>query len=180
MSLKRKWFVNGMMLAFILLLVSCASRKVEQVSLPADFKGPKALERLYGVRITENDNIFLYNEGARWLGVPHRLGGMSKQGVDCSGLTTQVYRTVYRKKLSRSAADMLKHDCKKINKSQLKEGDLVFFHTGKGKKTIANHVGIYLKNGRFIHTSTSKGVVVSNLNEPYYMCTWICGGRVSK
>lgn len=82
---------------FVLLLASCASRKVEKVSLPADFKGPKALGRLYGVKITEHDNIFLYNEGARWLGVPHRLGGMSKQGVDCSGFATQIYKTIYRK-----------------------------------------------------------------------------------
>lgn len=169
-----------MLVPLILLLVSCASRRVEQVSLPADFKGPKALERLYGVKITENDNIFLYNEGAHWLGVPHRLGGMSKQGVDCSGLTMQIYKAVYRKKISRSAAEMLKKDCKRIGRGQLHEGDLVFFRTGGGKRNTPNHVGVYLKNGRFIHTSASKGVVVSNLNEPYYMRTWICGGRVAR
>ena len=132
-----------MLVPLILLLVSCASRRVEQVSLPADFKGPKALERLYGVKITENDNIFLYNEGARWLGVPHRLGGMSKQGVDCSGLTMQIYKAVYRKKISRSAAEMLKKDCKRIGRGQLHEGDLVFFRTGGGKRNTPNHVGVY-------------------------------------
>ncbi len=85
---------------------------------------------------------------------------------------------VCHKRLSRSSAEMLKKDCKKISRSKLKEGDLVFFYTGRGRKRKPNHVGIYLKNGKFIHTSTSKGVMVSNLSEPYYMRTWMCGGRV--
>ena len=45
------------------------------------------------------------------------------------------------------------------------------------KKKVA-HVGIYLKNGKFIHSSTSKGVIVSNLNENYYTKHWISGGRI--
>ena len=96
----------------LLLLSSCGSRKMKQVSLPADFKGPKELGRIYGVKITEYDNIFLYNEGARWLGVPHRMGGQTKKGVDCSGFVAIMYREVYHKRLSRSSADMLKKDCK--------------------------------------------------------------------
>ena len=67
----------GFIRIFILLicLTSCGSKKQQKVALPADFKGPKELARLYGVRITPEDNIFLYNEGARWLGVRHKLGG---------------------------------------------------------------------------------------------------------
>lgn len=160
-----------------LLLASCGSKK-QRVALPSDFKGPKELARLYGLKITPDDNIFLYNEGARWLGTPHRLGGSTKRGVDCSGFVAIVYREVYGKQLARSSADMLKHNCKKIGRGKLQEGDLVFFRTGGGKKNVPNHVGIYLKNGRFIHTSTSKGVMVSSLSEPYYTRTWITGGRV--
>ena len=157
---------------------SCGSRRQEKVILPADFKGPKELSRLYGVRLTPDDNIYLYNAGAHWLGVPHRMGGLTKRGVDCSGFVTIIYREVYGKQLARSAADMLKHDCKRVRRGKLREGDLVFFRTGRGRKREPNHVGIYLKNGRFIHTSTSRGVMVSSLSEPYYERTWICGGRV--
>lgn len=160
------------------LLFACGSRKTERVALPADFKGPKELARLYGVRITPDDNIFLYNEGARWLGTPHRLGGMTKRGVDCSGFVAIVYREVYGKQLARSSADMLKYNCKKVGRQHLKEGDLLFFHTGGGKRKVPNHVGIYLKNGKFIHTSTSGGVRVSSLSEPYYQRAWLTGGRV--
>ena len=162
----------------VLLLAACGSRKQEKVILPADFKGPKELSRLYGVRLTPDDNIFLYNAGAHWLGVPHRLGGMTKRGVDCSGFVTIIYREVYGKRLSRSAADMLKKDCKKVGRSALREGDLVFFRTGRGRRKTPDHVGIYLKNGRFIHTSSSRGVMVSSLSEPYYTRTWLTGGRV--
>ena len=152
-------------LLFVLTLTSCGSKK-QRVALPADFKGPKELSRLYGVRLTPDDNIFLYNEGAKWLGVPHRMGGLTKKGVDCSGFVAIVFREVYGKQLARSSADMLK------------EGDLVFFRTGKGRKKVPNHVGIYLKNGKFIHTSTSSGVIVSSLSEPYYVRSWLTGGRV--
>jgi len=64
-------------------------------------------------------------------------------------------------------------------RSRLQEGDLVFFNTNGNKRKTPSHVGIYLKDGRFIHTSTSKGVMVNNLNEPYYKRTWLTGGRVN-
>ena len=106
-------------------------------------------------------------------------GGSTKRGVDCSGFVSIVYREVYGKQLARSSADMLKYNCKKVSRAKLQEGDLVFFKTGRGgKRGVPNHVGIYLKNGRFIHTSTSSGVMVSSLSEPYYTRTWLTGGRV--
>ena len=157
----------GFIRIFFLLicLTSCGSKKQQKVALPADF--------------TPEDNIFLYNEGARWLGVRHKLGGSTKRGVDCSGFVSIVYREVYGKQLARSSADMLKYNCKKVSRAKLQEGDLVFFKTGRGgKRGVPNHVGIYLKNGRFIHTSTSSGVMVSSLSEPYYTRTWLTGGRV--
>lgn len=166
-------------LLLLLCLTSCGSQKPRKVALPADFKGPKELARLYGLRITPEDNIFLYNEGARWLGVRHKLGGSTKRGVDCSGFVSIVYREVYGKQLARSSADMLKRDCRKVSRGKLQEGDLVFFKTGSGgKRGVPNHVGIYLKNGSFIHASTSGGVMVSKLSEPYYARTWLTGGRV--
>ena len=162
---------------FVLVLTSCSSKK--RVALPADFKGPKELSRLYGVRITPDDNIFLYNEGAKWLGTPHRMGGSTKRGVDCSGFVAIVFREVYGKQLARSSADMLKYNCNKVSRGKLQEGDLVFFKTGGGKKKTPNHVGIYLKNGKFIHTSTSRGVMVSSLSEPSYTRTSITGARLT-
>ena len=126
--------------------------------------------------IKMDDNHSLYVEAAGWLGVPYRSGGTNKRGVDCSGLTSSIYKKVYHKKLERSSEEQRKKDCRKISKGKLREGDLVFFHNGRKKKR-ATHVGIYLKNGKFIHASTSRGVIISNLNEDYWKKHWLSGGR---
>ena len=165
-------------LLFFLALTSCGSKK-QCVVLPSDFKGPKELSRLYGVRLTPNDNIFLYNEGARWLGVPHRMGGLTKKGVDCSGLVCNIYKNVYHLSLERTVIGMYKKNCRKISRNKLKPGDLVFFNTATKRKSIS-HVGIYLKKNTFIHATTASGVRLSELNEPYYKKRWIKGGRVKK
>ena len=114
--------------------------------------------------IDMKDNHQLYVESAAWLGVPYRGGGNSKRGVDCSGLTSHLYKKVYHKKLKRNSDDQRTQDCHKVSKRNLREGDLVFFHNGR-KKRIASHVGIYLKDNKFIHASTSRGVIISSLND---------------
>lgn len=134
--------------------------------------------KLFGVRVTKDDDIRLYAEASKWLGVRHKYGGSTRSGVDCSGFVMQVFKEVYGKPLYRSSAEMLTLNCRRVKRDRLKEGDLVFFHTGGGKKNKANHVGIYLKNGRFVHTSTSKGVMVSSLSEPYFVRAWLAAGRV--
>lgn len=135
----------------------------------------KASIRL-GMDIDMKDNHQLYVESSKWLGVPYRGGGTSKRGTDCSGFTSNLYKKVYHKKLERSSDDQRKKDCHKISKRNLREGDLVFFHNGRKKRT-ASHVGIYLKDNKFIHASTSRGVIVSSLNEDYYQKHWLGGGR---
>lgn len=93
------------------------------------------------------------------------------------GFVWQVYRRVYGKNLERSSDDQAKKDVHKVGKGGLKPGDLVFFRTSQKSKKI-DHVGIFLKDGYFVHASTSKGVIVSSLNEDYYKRTWQKGGRV--
>jgi len=139
------------------------------------------LSRQFGVQLTTTDNLGLYNVCSQWIGVKYRYGGNTKNGVDCSGLVNQVYRQVYGLKLERNSANMLRRNCVAINRNTLREGDLLFFRTsGSRQSRTPNHVGLYLKNGRFIHSTTSKGVIVSSLSEAYYIRTWITGGRVKK
>lgn len=141
-----------------------------------DYKAlAKASVRL-GIDIDKEDNHKLYIASAEWLGVPYRAGGNSKHGTDCSGLVSQLYTRVYNIRLARSTDGQLK-ESNKVSRRNLREGDLVFFTSRASKKKVA-HVGIYLKNGKFIHASTSQGVIVSSLNEKYYTQYWLCGGRV--
>ena len=131
-----------------------------------------------GVNASSTDNARLYSECASWLGASYKYGGTTKSGVDCSGFVYMVYKAVFGKTLTRQSAGMLTDNCTKITKNQLREGDLVFFRTDGKKSSTPNHVGIYLKENKFIHASTSKGVVVSDLLQSYYVTNWITGGRV--
>lgn len=141
-----------------------------------DYQALARASLLLGVDINLEDNHKLYLEAADWIGTPYRGGGDSKRGTDCSGMVYQIYRKVYRTQVPRNSEE-LKDKSNKIAKRNLKEGDLVFFSSNRSRKKVA-HVGIYLKNGKFIHSSTSRGVIVNRLGEDYYSKHWICGGRI--
>ncbi|MCD7936438.1 MAG: NlpC/P60 family protein [Tannerellaceae bacterium] len=160
----------------ILCLTSCGSSR----RTPSSPAAVREVSARLGVPVTSKDNFRLYSEAASWIGTPYRYGGTSRNGIDCSGFTSHIYREVYRKNISRSTTDILKKNCHKIRKGKLREGDLVFFNTTGKKKKTPTHVGIYLKDGKFVHASTSKGVMVNHLSEPYYARTWLTGGRVKK
>ncbi len=108
-----------------------------------------------------------------WHGTPYCYGGSSKKGTDCSGFTSNVYKSVYKKNIPRVSRDIYSN-CMPISKYALYEGDLVFFATGGGDQI--SHVGIYLWDGNFAHASSSKGVTISNLRQGYYRKTFVSGG----
>lgn len=98
-----------------------------------------------------------------WRGTPHKLGGNTRSGIDCSGFTHVVYREVFNMRIPRST-ELLAKSGHYIDRSNLVPGDLVFFKTGIKQR----HVGIYIGNGKFIHVSSTKGVMESRLNSPYW------------
>ena len=160
-------------------IVSCGVRKQPVPQTRYDSQTISRLSRQFGVRLTQADNISLYNACSGWLGVRYRYGGNTKNGVDCSGLVDNIYRQVYGIRLERNTANILRRNCVDVNRNNLREGDLVFFRTTRQSRT-PNHVGIYLKNGKFVHASSSSGVIVSNISEDYFVRTWFGGGRVKK
>ena len=155
-----------------LFLVGCSS------SRQLETKFHNSVYASLGIEEGRKDNFTLYKEASSWLKTLHVEGGLTHNGIDCSGLVYLVYKNVYGKTLERNSTNMMNINCKKIRMKRLKEGDLVFFNTGAKKKSGVNHVGIYLKDNKFVHTSTSKGVMISSLDEKYYLKAWICGGRV--
>ncbi len=138
----------------------------------------KSLKKQYAVKlgVSEADikNETLYKFINEWQGVPYKYAGKDKTGIDCSGLTSALYFKVYKKTIS-SSTKALVGEVKKISESDLKEGDLVFFITNG--KTIS-HVGVYLQNHKFVHASTKKGVMISDMNEPYFKQNYASSGRV--
>lgn len=172
----------SILLIFLVLVVtSCGTQKKSKGQL-YDPKEVAELSNKLGIELSNTDkeddkNMYLYAESSLWLGVPYRHAGLSRRGVDCSGFAYLMYQKVYEKNIPRSTSDLSKMKMQTISKNGLRTGDLVFFATSRNKNTI-NHVGIYLKDGYFVHASTSRGVIVSHLNEDYYNRTWKKGGRV--
>jgi cell wall-associated NlpC family hydrolase len=162
--------VSSFLIAFltVTLYSSCASRKIAtdvSGSKPVTSGSLKArYASLLDVKEKDLKNEKLYRFIDSWIGVPHRTGGMDKKGVDCSGFTTILTKEVYNKAIPRTASSQA-NAVKRKYERDLKEGDLVFFDF-EGQKF--SHVGIYLQNKKFVHASTSRGVIISNLRDPWY------------
>lgn len=129
------------------------------------------------VETDQNKVNALVKELNKWIGTKYKYGGTNKKGVDCSGLVMQAYKNACDIKLPRSSREQHRY-CTGINRKDLIKGDLVFFATGKNKKTVT-HVGVYIGNGEIIHASSSKGVIVSRLSEKYYINTYHSSGRIN-
>lgn len=160
--------------ALLGLIVSLSSCRTSAPRL--DYKALARASVRLGIDISLEDNHKLYVEAAEWIGTPYRPGGDTKRGTDCSGFTQQLYKKVYHTKLPRST-DEQQEESNKVSKRNLREGDLLFFTSSRSRKKVA-HVGIYLKDGKFVHASTSNGVIISKLDEKYYIQNWLSGGRV--
>lgn len=119
----------------------------------------------------------LDEEVDKWLGAPYKYGGQSLDGVDCSGLVVELYKAVYGKALYRSSYQIFEKNCRVIKKTELMEGDLVFFITSPNGSRI-NHVGVYLRDNKFVHSTTKRGVIISDLSENYYEKYFYKAGRV--
>lgn len=116
-------------------------------------------------------------EALEWIGTPYKYAGQDKGvGTDCSGLVMKVYFDVLDWKLPRNSAKQAEF-CTRIDSGDVKRGDLVFFATGKDPEKVT-HVGIVVDDETFIHASSSKGVVVSRFDNPYYRRTFIMFGRI--
>ncbi len=119
----------------------------------------------------------IVEEALSWQGTPYKYAGSRKgKGTDCSGMVLSVYENVAGIKLPRNSRKQAEY-CKKIRKGAVRPGDLVFFATGKDPSVIS-HVGIMVDDDRFVHASTKKGVIVSELSTPYYKRTFKMFGRV--
>ena len=136
-----------------IILSGCTSKKIyrKDISFPS----------------SSTQNIFIYKQLKKqyeqWQGVKYKYGGTTKKGVDCSAFVQNTYINKLKVSLPRTTALQVKIG-KQINKQNLKIGDLIFFRTGKNTR----HVGIYLKDGKFMHSSSSRGVHISHINNTYY------------
>lgn len=120
-------------------------------------------------------NINLYSFIDQWYGTRYLWGGTTKDGVDCSALVQNMYREVFKKDIVRTSIMQYGMSMVLPQKDSLREGDLVFFKT---RGNFISHVGVYLKNDYFVHSSSSRGVAISNLDENYWSKVYAAAGRI--
>jgi len=138
----------SVMLAF--LIIGCSSH------------APPPNDRLANSRQVQQ---ILGDQLIKWRGTPYRYGGLSRNGIDCSGFVYRTFRERFGIQLPRTTRQQSEIGAK-ISKKDLLPGDLVFFKTGWGEGGL--HVGIYDTKNQFIHASTSRGVMRSSLNNVYW------------
>lgn len=120
---------------------------------------------------TSSENAMM-NEIDSWMGTPYVYGGESRSGVDCSGFTQAVYRSV-GVEIPRTASQQAAAS-REVNPGNLDFGDILFFNTdGSG----ISHCGIYVGNGFFVHASSSRGVVRESMAKEYYASRIVSAGR---
>jgi cell wall-associated NlpC family hydrolase len=131
----------------------------------------------YAILLNENleamTNLTLLNAMEKWMGTRYCYGCTGKRGIDCSAFTRAVVGEVWNLPLERTARAQYAAS-QRISKEELNEGDLVFFNTRGG----ISHVGIYLRNNKFMHASSSSGVMISDLNDTYWAGRYRGAGRV--
>jgi cell wall-associated NlpC family hydrolase len=103
--------------------------------------------------------------GKKYIGVPYKWAGATPSGFDCSGFVMYVFGA-HGITLPHNSRSMYSHGTS-VAKKDLRPGDLVFFYGSN--KSVINHVGIYIGNGQFIHSSSSKGITITGLESSYYV-----------
>ena len=151
----------------LLSMVSCSTK--HPVTIPRDLSATSPSVKLNTVSIDQQSTteqttatkLSLFYQD--WQHTPYRYGGNSKKGIDCSAFSQKTYKQVFSHSLPRTVATQINVG-HKVSRAQLRPGDLVFFKTGRTTR----HVGVYLRNGTFMHASTSSGVMQSQLSNRYW------------
>lgn len=148
-----------LVIIYLMLITACSSAPVYDSSTSSVAMTGKYVD----FNDTSRVKRILHQQYIDWRKVKYRLGGLSKKGIDCSGFVYMTYRTEFGIDVPRSTEYQSKLG-RSINKRELKAGDLVFFKTG----LMTRHVGIYIDKGDFLHVSSSRGVKISNIKNPYW------------
>jgi len=160
-----------LLLISCLVINSCATRKKSHQPNKPDLT---VFSEKLACPLPANSNLFFIEAITEWIGVPYLYGGNSKNGTDCSGFVQAIYKKVFNK-LTEHNSLMISKKAKKINKVELNQGDLLFFKINKKQ---IDHIGMHIYDTYFVHASTKKGVIVSDLKQSYYQQTFVFYGKL--
>jgi cell wall-associated NlpC family hydrolase len=148
----RLFFIRIACSILILALFSgCSTRSAGHVASPNSAH----------VNYSDLDKLYPYHN--QWHQTPYKLGGFGAKGIDCSAFVQRAYQDLFNMTIPRTTRTLARYG-RKVPRSDITTSDLIFFKTGYNTR----HVGIYLQNGDFMHTSSREGVIISNINDPYW------------
>jgi cell wall-associated NlpC family hydrolase len=116
----------------------------------------------------------LHAQYLQWKGTRYQVGGLSRRGIDCSGFMYVTFKSKLGIVLPRST-ELQAQTGEAVSRSALRTGDLVFFKTGM----FIRHVGVYLERGRFLHASTTRGVMISEMDDAYWKSRYWLARRIA-
>ena len=180
-----KQHFSFILLVFVLLIISISCKTTHDVVLnktenkkETTKEANKSFYKEYSIKLGYQlegyEDMDFIKMVASWIGVPYKFGGCSREGIDCSCFVNTFYFDFYGITLRRRAEDML-NDIHRVYINELQQGDIIFYKIN-GQKI--SHVGIYISKNHFVHASTSKGVMINSLDEPYYKKYYSGAGRV--
>ncbi len=162
---RQRWILIGLL---TMVIAGCAGAPLHPSTSPGSHEARIEYPQKIQASATTANHLSsmeqrLRSEVRKWEGTPHRMGGASRRGVDCSGFVQRLYRDVFERRIPRSTVLQVQSG-RPVGNHQLRAGDLVFFNVpDKGR-----HVGIYLGRSEFAHASTSRGVIISSLEERFW------------
>lgn len=169
-----KKFLFSLLIATCVFTAANAQNKTKETQVEdPDNLASQYFSQVMGVAVNATSNLKLYKFIYEWIGTPYRYAGNTKKGIDCSAFVKTIYDNVFNTTILRNSRDIFGMTVP-LNKEDLKEGDLVFF---KIKSKSISHVGVFLGDNRFAHSSNG-GVKISNINDPYYSRYFYKGGRI--
>jgi lipoprotein Spr len=169
-------FIKIIAILFVVIsLFACHTKKATKGISKRDVSEKKEYySNKFGISLDRESNLKLYAAVDSWMGVKYKYASCTKSGIDCSCLVNALYKEAYLCNTPRDTKGLYEA-INKIDKDNLREGDLVFFNMKAGK---IDHVGVYLSNHKFVHASTKLGVMVSSLDEEHFRKSFKTAGRL--
>ncbi|WP_010521172.1 C40 family peptidase [Aquimarina agarivorans] len=182
-------------LCCVLLATSCGGAKIPnfddepEVENKTEFKGVLPIQKKYasilGIPVSEANSVKLYKFIDSWEGTRYLMGGENKSGIDCSFFSQFLYHDVYGFLIERTADKQFLSPTtdKFIGQEHLNEGDLIFFNLTGSQYDPITHVGVYLTNGKFVHSTSRRaangknGVQISDLQNKHWQKLFVSAGR---
>ncbi|MDF1561120.1 MAG: C40 family peptidase [Bacteroidales bacterium] len=175
-----------LLLAACQLMITSCSKRVWPETSPASIESPAerkklnefmdaGVEKPLNTGSTTADEVI--NTARKYLGVPHCMGGKTMKCIDCSGLLAVVFAS-HGMQLPHNSEEQARYGKIIAERKNLKNGDLVFFIKTYNTSRFITHSSIYLGEKKFIHTSTSLGVTITSLDDPWWTGKYLFGTRI--